>query len=299
MCKSLCILAKGIFMKLSVSSYSFHPLISSGKKSYEECIKAAADMGFEGFEFAGLPSGDRIEAATRMKNACKEAGLEVVNYTIGADFLNGYGGGKPEDEVGRLKDEVDTAVIRSAPGMRHDLTWDIPNKRWQTFDTVLPSLAKQVREVTEYAASKGIRTMVENHGFFSQDSERIEKLIAAVAHDNFGALCDVGNFVCADEDPITAVGRIAPYAFLVHVKDFHIKSGMEPNPGRGFFQTRGGNYIRGSIVGHGNIPVAQVLRTLKKYKYNGYVSIEFEGMEDSLTGIEVSLENLRRFIYSL
>jgi hypothetical protein len=43
--------------------------------------------------------------------------------------------------------------------------------------------------------------MVENHGFFCQDSERVEKLITQVGKENFGALVDIGNFLCVDESP--------------------------------------------------------------------------------------------------
>ena len=32
--------------------------------------------------------------------------------------------------------------------------------------------------------------MVENHGYFAQDSDRVEKLINAVDHPNFGLLLD-------------------------------------------------------------------------------------------------------------
>lgn len=54
--------------------------------------------------------------------------------------------------------------------------------------------------MTEYAEQKGVKTCIENHGFFAQDAERVEKLINAVGHPNFGALVDIGNFACADED---------------------------------------------------------------------------------------------------
>ena len=117
-------------------------------------------------------------------------------------------------------------------------------------------LAKGCRAVADYPAQKGIRTMTENHGFFSQDSLRVEKLINTVASDNFGQLVDMGNFLCADDDPVTAVGRCAPYAFYVHAKDFIVKSGQGVNPGQGFFLSRGGNFLRGTIVGHGDVPVA-------------------------------------------
>lgn len=44
----------------------------------------------------------------------------------------------------------------------------------------------------------------------------------------------MGNFACADDPSDKAVGRVAKYAKHVHAKDFHIKSGSEPDPGRGF-----------------------------------------------------------------
>ena len=73
--------------------------------------------------------------------------------------------------------------------------------------------------------------MTENHGFFSQDSCRVEKLYTAVNHPNFGLLCDIGNFVCADEDPAKAVARVAPYTRYVHAKDFICKSFYSDDPG--------------------------------------------------------------------
>jgi sugar phosphate isomerase/epimerase len=35
---------------------------------------------------------------------------------------------------------------------------------------------------------------------------------------------------------------------------------------------------------------------MKNKAYNGVLSIEFEGMEEPLKGIEVGLENLRRYV---
>ena len=74
-----------------------------------------------------------------------------------------------------------------------------------------------------------------------------------------------------------------------------MKSGQEPNPGEGFFLSRGGNFLRGTIIGHGDVPVLQCLRALKRTGYDGYLSIEFEGMEDCIQGISVGLANLRRY----
>ena len=287
-------------MRIGVSSYSFSRLVRSGAMSQLDVIAQAKDMGFDVIEFSTfhLPEGETpLTFAPRVKEECERVGLDVVNYTIGADFINGSGGDW-QAEVERLKDEVRVAQILGSPGMRHDATYGLSADYVgpRGFDDVLPTLIKGCRAVTEFAADLGVKTMVENHGFFSQDSERVEKLMNGVNHPNFGWLVDMGNFLCVDEDPCQAVGRAMPYALHVHAKDFHVKPGTMPDPGAGWFQSRGGNYLRGAIIGHGNVPIVQCLRIMHKAKYDGVLSIEFEGLEDPLYGIATGLANLRRFI---
>lgn len=285
-------------MKIGVSSYSFSRLVNEGRMKQIDVIAKAKEMGFDVIEFSTLvvPDGETLFAfALRIKEECARVGIEVGNYTIGADFLKNKNGWEAEAE--RLKDEVRAAHIIGAPGMRHDATSGFPATRntGKGFDNALPDLVKGCRMVTEFAADLGIRTMVENHGFFCQDSERVEKLVNGVNHSNFGLLVDMGNFLCVDEDPSKAVGRLMPYAFHVHAKDFHIKSGMLPDPGDGWFRSRGGNYLRGAVIGHGDVPVLQCLHIMKNHCYEGVLSIEFEGMEEPETGIAAGLKNLRRY----
>ena len=103
----------------------------------------------------------------------------------------------------------------------------------------------------------------------------------------------MGNFLCADENPITAVSRCAPYAFNVHAKDFLFKSGQEDQP-EGFFMTRGGNFIRGTVVGHGVVPVKQCVAALKRAGYDGYLTLEFEGMERNEDALKIGARYLRK-----
>jgi sugar phosphate isomerase/epimerase len=263
-------------------------------------IQKAKEMGFDVIEFStiAVPEGKTLPAfAAELKAESQRVGIPIVNYTIGADFISGSGGDL-KAEIERVKREVDVAAILGVPGMRHDATGGFPAGHVgpKGFENALPRLAEGCRAVTEYAATKNIKTMVENHGYFCQDSERVERLINAVAHPNFGALVDVGNFACADENSGMAVGRLMRYAFHAHAKDFHLKPGASFLPGEGWFASRGGNFLRGAIIGHGDIPLLQCLRILKKANYNGVLSIEFEGMEDVLTGIRISHDNLRRLV---
>ena len=288
-------------MKIGVSSYSFQQLINSGIETQLSIMKKAKEMGFDGIEFIDLnaPEGmSETEYASVIREESEKLSLPVIAYTISANLLNEKG---LEAEVERICKKVDVAEILGASCMRHDAAWGLPDsqKTYMGFEQVLPVLIDGCKKVTDYAKEKSIVTMIENHGFFCQDSDRVEKIICGVADPNFGVLLDVGNFSCADEDSAKATGRLAPYIKHIHAKDFHIKSGNGLNPGKGFFKSRGGNYLRGSIIGHGDIPVYQCLSIAKSSGYDGFVSVEFEGMENCLTGIEVGFENLKKMVESI
>ncbi len=285
-------------MKFSVSTYSYCRLINSGEKTLIECIALAKQTGFDGIEFVefNVPDGMTKEVyASVLKEECEKQGIEPVSYTIGADFLYGSGGDLKK-EIERLKGEVDIAALLGVKLMRHDATRGYTNedRGFKSFDDALVRIAEGCRAVTEYAKTKGIKTMTENHGFFSQESTRVEKIVNTVASDNFGLLVDIGNFMCADENPVEAVGRVAPYAFHVHAKDFHVKSGNSPLFCDGFFKTRGGTNLRGAIIGHGDVPVYQCISTLIANGYDKYITVEFEGMEDQITGTSYGLNTLKR-----
>jgi len=284
-------------MKLGVSSYSFARYARGGKIDLFGTIKMAAEIGFDGIEFAGFGSdaegADQIEFAKKVKDATAEAGLAMMSWTIGADFLRAA---SVEDEIARLRGQVDICQALGAPMMRHDATGGFPDRKngLAEYIEALPLVAKGYAGVTEYAAGKGIKTMIENHGFFFQDSDRVEALINKVGNPNFGALVDIGNFLCADEEPMRAVKRMAPYAFHVHAKDFHVKCPCA-DPGEGWFRSRGGVPLRGSIIGHGNVNTKACIDILKEAGYDGFLSIEFEGMEDNRRAVEIGLANLRRY----
>lgn len=287
-------------MKISLSTYSLNPLLQNGTLTQLGCVAKAKELGFDAIEIVDVhPHDDSSvpEYAAKLREECERLSMPISNYTVGADFLSGSDGDL-DAEVEKVKNQIDIAQILGAKSVRHDCTsgYSREKRGYLGFDDILDRVAKGCRLVTEYAETKGIHTMVENHGTFCQGSDRVEKLVNRVAHRNFGLLCDMGNFLCADEDPVHACSIVAPYALYVHAKDFHVKSGMGPNPGTGFFQSRGRNYLRGAIIGHGEVPVLQCLAILKEAGYDGDIAIEFEGMEDSIKGVTVGLENLKRFI---
>ena len=284
-------------MKIGVSSYSFSRYIASTRCDYFKICDIARKMGFDGIEFIGLYNeqwgitGDELEMARELNKYCKTLGLEIAAYTVGANLLDP----DIEGQIAKLKHSVDVAEALGAPVMRHDVAGKLKDLPRYNYKDAIADMVPVIREITEYAAAKGIKTCTENHGYIFQAPERVEELIRAVDNDNYGWLCDMGNFLCADADPERAVTIAAPYAFHVHAKDFLYKKGEVVAPD-GFFRTAGENYLRGTVIGHGVVPVAQCVRILKKAGYDGYVSVEFEGLEDNLRAIELGLAYLRKLV---
>lgn len=279
-------------MKIGVSSYSYSQYLRDGRLDLFSVIAKAAEMGFEALEFTDLPkdAADRPALARQLKAEADRIGIPLSAYCCGSMLY--CEPAAQQAEVARLKGELDIAAILGVKVFRYDVLYRLPMHT--AFDKVLETVAPAMRELAEYGAALGIKTSIENHGLAFQDYDRIEKTYLAVDHENFGLLLDIGNFLCADQDNVQCVSRLANLAFHVHLKDFTIldydKEGERPAQ---CFRSRACNDLLGCAVGYGDARSAQCLAVLKQAGYDGYVDIEFEGPNDCITELEKGLAFFR------
>ncbi|MCM3127834.1 sugar phosphate isomerase/epimerase family protein [Paenibacillus provencensis] len=280
-------------MKLGLSTYSLYQALRSGIMTIADVIDFTADHGGEHVEIVplGYNLTEQPELIDTIVSKATERGLEISNYAIGANFLlndaDAY-----EQEIARVQREVDIANQLGVKLMRHDVA-SSPDVSIANFNAHLEQLATACRRIAEYAGQYGITTSVENHGFFIQQSDRVQALIHAVGLPNFKTTLDIGNFLCADEQPIAAVKNNLPYASIVHIKDFYVRPAGH-HPGEGFFTSTAGQYLRGAVAGQGDIPMRDIIGLIKSSGYDGYLSLEFEGLEDCEFGARVGLANVRK-----
>ena len=285
-------------MKSCISTYSYHRLYADGSFTRFDAIDKTKELGCDGVEFVlddTTPDGSTPrEYALALTAHAKEVGLEVPIYTTGANFFVK----DPEQEVERICKHIDIASECGIPLLRHDITWSYYPEYdgVKTYQNVIEAVAPGISKVADYAKSKGVMTCSENHGRLMQDSNRMVELFNAVNNKNYGFLCDIGNFGGVDEDCFTSVSRLMELIVHVHAKDCFTRSGMMYNPGRGYNLSRGGNYRRATVFGHGNVPTFQILNAIRASGYDGYVSLEFEGMEPPMEGVTIGTENLQRMI---
>lgn len=283
-------------MKISVSSYSYQQYIRDGKMTQFDCVAKAKEMGFDAIEFIDIEGEtyeEKVENAKKIREEADRIGIEINAYTVAANLYKETEE-ESEQEVERLKGQLDIAKILGAKVLRHDLCWELKKTgNAKSFDLMVPAMAERARAIADYGQSLGIRTCSENHGRIAQDSDRMERMFNAVNHDNYGLLVDIGNFMSIGEDPAAAVSRLAPYAVHVHVKD--VKTSTEEFEGYKWI-SRNGTFNVAAIIGTGSVPIEQCLRALIKCGYDGFLTVEYEAPDDCIEGIEKGKANLEEML---
>ena len=64
----------------------------------------------------------------------------------------------------------------------------------------------------------------------------------------------------------------------------------------GFSVTNGGNYNAGTVLGYGMVPIQSCINALTRVGYDGYVSLEFEGLEECLPAVQAGYNYLKKVI---
>jgi sugar phosphate isomerase/epimerase len=286
-------------MKVGLSTYSLLNALKSGEMTVLDAIEWIAANGGEHMEMVpyGYTVEDNRELADAIREKAAAVGIELSNYSMPANFVQETEEAF-EEEIARVKRHVDVVHRMGVKHMRHDVTaFTLPKERMTIgwFEESLPLIVRGSRIIADYAATFGMTTTIENHGFSVQASDRVQRVLRAVDRPNFKTTLDIGNFLCVDEDPIVGVKKNLPYASLIHFKDFYVRP-YDESPGDGvWFRTANDNYLRGAIVGHGDLPIRKIVKLIKASGYDGNLTVEFEGMEECKAASKIAMDNLRRF----
>lgn len=125
--------------------------------------------------------------------------------------------------------------------------------------------------LAEYAAQLELNIVIENHGLFSSDARLIAGIIKEVNMPNFGAFPDFGNWCLSAKwgttqgdcdkvyDRYEGVAELLPYARAVSAKSYNFNEQGEDT----------------------KIDYYRMMKIVKESAYQGYIGIEYEGMEKS------------------
>ncbi|TCO20526.1 sugar phosphate isomerase/epimerase [Kribbella steppae] len=275
-------------MKLGVSTYCFHSLMASGEMDLIGVLDWVAASSAGHLEIAGMDGEFYLEHDDLVRDAAKQAddiGVPIVNYLVSGDLRTA-----DDKEIDRLRRQLDVAHRFGAGIFRHDVApWDWREQDPGEFESTFERVVEGCRAVADHAAELGIVSTIENHGFFMNGSDRLARLVHAVDRPNFRVTLDLGNGLCVGEVPGKTAAGLIDIAASVGVKDFHIRR----SAGDGWLKTLAGDYLLGTIAGHGDMDLAGLLAVVSS-KPELPVSLEFEGLEATPKAIERGLANVLR-----
>ena len=281
-------------IKIGFTSYSFSQALKAGEMDIAQVIRFAAGLGAEHMEISPGSLEMNPETVAKIVAAAKEVNIPISSYTIGANFVQ-ENAAAVKAEIERIKKQVEVGAALGVTRMRHDCGWRPKEESsYENFERDRPVFADACGQIADKAKTYGIVTSIENHGFYVQGSERVQRVVLAVNRDNFRTTMDVGNFLCVDEDPECAVMNNIGFASMIHFKDFHIRRHVTDPAG--FIQTLHGRYLRGAVTGDGDVDLPAVCRIIKNSGYDGFLSIEYEGREECKFACTRAIKNVRELL---
>jgi len=289
--------------KFGASIYSISRKIMAGAMTPEEGVRWLGENGAEVIELTpfGIDMIGEPALVDRLLVAAEEVGVPITNYSLNANFLQ-ISEDKYAEEVERLKAHIDIAAQLKIHSIRIDCAdyrRPIETNTTENFQKELPKILDTYRILCDYGKQYDLTILLENHGFHVNGSERVRQIMTALDRDNFGHQLDTGNYLCVDDNALAAVMKLMPFATTIHMKDFYIRS-KDPGDATQFdcsgswFRSVAGQYLRGSILGQGDLDMYAIMKVIKDCSFDGDIFVEFEGMEDPLYGTKVSIDNMKR-----
>ncbi|RPI88786.1 MAG: sugar phosphate isomerase/epimerase [Planctomycetaceae bacterium] len=241
-------------------------------------------MGFDGVEILQVQMKDESNSyLQQLKRQAFSLGLDLCGFSTHQGFVS------PDKAVRKLNIDktlhsIELAYRLGIPTMR------VNTGRWGTtksfdelmankgieprlegytddqgFEWVIDSLERCLAKAEECGVVLGL----ENHWGLGRNADGVMRIVNAIDSPWLQVTLDTGNFL---ENMYAQMEQIAPRAFLVQAKTYF---------GGGKWYTLEIDYAR----------VADILR---RNRYQGYVSLEFEGQEAPSSAVPKSLDLLRK-----
>ena len=269
--------------KISLAEWSLHKALQKKEMSNLDFpVMAREKFGIEAVEFVNQFFKDKAHDSAYLKELKKRAtdnGVTCVLIMIdGEGDLSAAEAAERTKAVDNHKAWVDAAAELGCHSIRINTGSNYGPTRLET-------IADGCSRLTEYAASKNINIIVENHGGPSSDPDALIALMQKVNHPRFGTLPDFGNFPKNRRgiytiDVYDAIARMMPYAKGVSAKSYDFDaSGREAH-----------------------LDFTRILKIVSDAGYHGYVGIEYEGSKlgepEGIIATKKLLESLKGSTYS-
>lgn len=243
--------------------------IGTWKEMVDYCV-AHGIQNLETLNILDLSTPD-LQKAKELKAYADSKGISFPCVSVGLSLVDE----DRKDAIETVKRYADIAKILGSPYLHHTiaLNFSDPQKIADNFETYYSRGLEAVREIFDYAATLGIRTIYEDQGFLFNGRKTFARFLKEVDR-NVGVVADFGNIQFVDEDVEEFIPAFADRIVHVHVKDYLVTSGNSRGKAADEYTSKGGNYLRGCLIGEGSVRTEAAFQALQAISYSGFVSLE-------------------------
>ena len=281
----------GFSLKKSAFLVTYNPFFAAGGSTFDAIRRAKAE-GFSAVEPFPYDDLSTVEQAKDLGSFAADEGLTVSCFSDAADLVRC----SPDDAVAYMTQRIDMAAAMGSAYMHHTVFPDLLPLRLgePDFHEMLSRAVPVLKRLCAYASDKGVTCLYENQGMYFNGVLGMSRLVEALDGVNFGLCADVGNCQFVDEPAEAIIGAFSARIRHVHCKDYLRKSGQLPYPGKNWYMTRSGDFLRDTALGSGVVNYINILRLLQEIGYEGYLSMDVDAPEGADFAVPVSLDYLDR-----
>ena len=254
--------------------------------AFEQHLEFAGDIGLDVIDFhlSGMPRDSAF--IMRIKSMCVDAGL-LIGYLGGGKFVGTLEERSMRLDIGRQ--DVDTAALIGAQMLRVFARFKWPDTVEEQ-ERFWGPMIEDFREISDYAAEKGVVIGLQNHNHssFAMNADQVLRILQDVERPNFTYIMDTGQWQGAVGGSPRGwrdlnvdiyrdyMERVAPHTTLVRAKIYKIDNGWEEW-----------------------LDYARIFKILRQNEFNGTVSIVLEGGQpprnrvDAQECIKLAADHLR------
>jgi len=267
------------------------------REGLEATAAYAAEHGFSAVEFlesAGKSDPSVVKNTAMAKEARKilaAKGLHTACWSVGTTVY------KAPEAVESLKRQAEIVSELECPFLHHTLLlWLKPFEGMPSFEEGIACAVEAAAEVADYAKPLGVKCIYEDQGLFANGVDGFGAFYKQMKKrcSNVGVCGDMGNSLFVDEGAERFFAAYAEDICHVHVKDYMIRTFAEA-PSRNWYPTKGGRWLRETMVGDGNVDVASCMDILQQAGYKGTYALELSHPEPFEEGVKQAMDCLRRW----
>ena len=264
--------------------------------SYKEMVDYAVAHGINKLEILNLldMSTPDLEKARELKAYADEKGVSFPCVSVGLSLVDE----DRKEAIETIKRYADIAQILGSPYLHHTiaLNFSEPQKIADNFELFYSRGLEAVREIFDYAATLGIRTIYEDQGFLFNGCKNFARFLSEVDR-NVGVVADFGNIQFVDEHVEGFISQFSDRIVHVHVKDYIVTDGSSREMEAGEYTSKDGNYLKPCLVGEGSVHTDAAFEALRAMGYHGPVALEGDPLgPDEEISFRKNQETVTRYI---